>query len=125
MKAAYEHLRLFALDLPETREEFPWGECAVKVRGKTFLFMSLDAQGLRPSVKLPVDTVATIQSAGLLGDKYLSLEPGNEDQLIQPGGTVQHTQSPMSLESLIGQYIFSQGGKKGGEDGKEQPPQQK
>jgi phospholipid/cholesterol/gamma-HCH transport system substrate-binding protein len=61
-----------------------------------------------PAIKLPVDTVATITSAGLFGDKYLSLEPGNEDKLIPPGGQIQHTQSPMSLESLIGQYIFSQ-----------------
>ena len=47
MKAAYEHLRQFALGFPEAHEEFPWGECAVKVRGKTFLFMSIDETGLR------------------------------------------------------------------------------
>ena len=61
-----------------------------------------------PTIKLPVDTVATITSNGLFGDKYLSLEPGNEDATIAPGGQIDHTQSPMSLESLIGQYIFSQ-----------------
>ena len=44
----------------------------------------------------------------MFGDKYLSLEPGNEDKTIPPGGQIDHTQSPMSLESLIGQYIFSQ-----------------
>ena len=53
MKTAYEHLRRFALGFPEAHEEFPWGECAVKVRGKTFLFMSADEKGLRLSVKLP------------------------------------------------------------------------
>jgi phospholipid/cholesterol/gamma-HCH transport system substrate-binding protein len=60
------------------------------------------------SIKLPVDTVATIDSTGLLGDKFLSLVPGNEETMLAPGGTIEHTQSPVSLESLIGRYIFSQ-----------------
>jgi len=50
---AFERLRAKALSLPEAYEEFPWGECAVKVRGKTFLFTRNDASGLHLSVKLP------------------------------------------------------------------------
>ena len=50
---AFERLRAAALALPETHEDFPWGECAVKVRGKTFLFTRNDATGLRLSMKLP------------------------------------------------------------------------
>jgi phospholipid/cholesterol/gamma-HCH transport system substrate-binding protein len=82
-------------------------------------FVAVVTMSIDPTLKLPVDTVATIASAGLLGDKYLSLEPGNEDQTIKPGGAIQRTQSPMSLESLIGQYIFSQQqpAKKGDEGG--------
>ena len=71
-------------------------------------FVAVVKMQIEPSVKLPVDTVATITSTGLLGDKYLALEPGNEDDMLKPGGQIEHTQSPMSLESLIGQYIFSQ-----------------
>jgi phospholipid/cholesterol/gamma-HCH transport system substrate-binding protein len=71
-------------------------------------FVAVVKMSIDPTIKLPVDTVATITSAGLFGDKYLSLEPGNEDDIIKPGGEIDHTQSPMSLESLIGQYIFSQ-----------------
>jgi phospholipid/cholesterol/gamma-HCH transport system substrate-binding protein len=59
-------------------------------------------------IKLPIDSVATIASSGLLGDKYLSIEPGNEDELIQPGGKIVHTTPPVSLESLIGQFIYGQ-----------------
>lgn len=52
--AAFERLKALALSFPETYEEFPWGECAVKVRGKTFLFTRNDADnGLHLSVKLP------------------------------------------------------------------------
>jgi phospholipid/cholesterol/gamma-HCH transport system substrate-binding protein len=69
-----------------------------------------------PVVQLPDDTVAEIVSAGLLGDKYLSLVPGGSDNLIPPGGRIKYTQSSISLENLIGQMIFSApGGKKGAE----------
>ena len=53
MKAAFQALRKFALGFPETREDLPWGESAIKVRNKTFLFMRQDANGLGLSVKLP------------------------------------------------------------------------
>lgn len=61
-------------------------------------------------IKLPVDTVAAVTSSGLLGTDFLSLTPGNEDGIIKAGGTIGHTQGPMDLQSLIGQFIFSQGG---------------
>ena len=46
-------LRDFALTRPGTDEHFPWGETAIKVRGKTFLFMRTDDDALSLSVKLP------------------------------------------------------------------------
>jgi phospholipid/cholesterol/gamma-HCH transport system substrate-binding protein len=70
-----------------------------------------------PSVKLPDDTVAEIVSAGLLGDKYLSLVPGGSDTLIAPGGRIKYTQSSVTLENLIGQMIFSNPGAKKGAEG--------
>src|SRR4029077_9050323 len=85
---------------------------------KTFLArlqLSVD-----PTIKLPDDTVAEIVSAGLLGDKYLSLVPGGSEKTIPPRGEIRYTQSPVSLEHMIGQMIFSApGGQKGGEA----PPQ--
>jgi phospholipid/cholesterol/gamma-HCH transport system substrate-binding protein len=82
---------------------------------KTFLAdvrMSID-----PAYKLPDDTVAEIVSAGLLGDRFMALVPGGSEQTIPPGGRIKFTQSPVSLENLIGQMIFSQPGaqKKPGE----------
>ena len=52
-KLAAAALRRFALRFPEAVEEFPWGESAIKVRGKVFLFMGTDAEGLSLSAKLP------------------------------------------------------------------------
>ncbi|HEX5454749.1 MAG TPA: outer membrane lipid asymmetry maintenance protein MlaD [Stellaceae bacterium] len=66
------------------------------------------------SVQLPQDTVAEIVSAGLLGDKYMSLVPGGSDKLIAPGGRIKYTQSSVNLENLVGQMIFSKPGGKGG-----------
>ena len=82
---------------------------------KTFLAdvrISID-----PAYKLPDDTVAEILSAGLLGDRGMALVPGGSEQMIPPGGRIKFTQSPVSLENLIGQMIFSQPGaqKKPGE----------
>jgi phospholipid/cholesterol/gamma-HCH transport system substrate-binding protein len=77
---------------------------------KTFLAnlrMSID-----PSVELPDDSVAEIISAGLLGDKYLSLVPGGSDKVIAPGGKITYTQSSVSLENLIGQMMFTAPGAK-------------
>ena len=46
-------LRDYALGFPETHEDFPWGERALKVRSKAFLFMGGDGDDLSFSVKLP------------------------------------------------------------------------
>jgi phospholipid/cholesterol/gamma-HCH transport system substrate-binding protein len=73
-------------------------------------FLAVVRMTIAPDIKLPVDTVASIASAGLLGNDFVALEPGNEDRNIKPGGTISHTQPPMDIQSLIGQYIFSQGG---------------
>lgn len=53
LKKAFEHVRQFALSYPETREDHPWGESAIKVKGKTFVFMGLAEGKLGLSMKLP------------------------------------------------------------------------
>jgi len=53
LKKAFEHVRAFALAYPETREDHPWGESAIKVKGKTFVFMGLTEGKFGLSVKLP------------------------------------------------------------------------
>ena len=75
---------------------------------KTFLAdlrLSID-----PAYKLPEDTTAKIVSAGLLGDKFIALDPGGSEQTIPPGGRIKITQSSVSLEDLIGQMMFSPSG---------------
>jgi len=67
-------------------------------------------------IKLPKDTAAVVASESLLGGKFMSLEPGGEEQTIAPGGRIEYTQSVPGLEQLLGQVIFSlQNTNKGGD----------
>jgi predicted DNA-binding protein (MmcQ/YjbR family) len=59
-KQAEAILRKFALSYPEAREEFPWGERVVKVRGKVFVFLGCPGDGLHMSVKLPESGVLAL-----------------------------------------------------------------
>ncbi len=77
----------------------------VELNSETYLArvnMSID-----PSVKLPADTAALISSKSLLGGRYLALEPGGDEEMIEDGGVVQFTQAPQNLEQLLGKFIFS------------------
>lgn len=67
---------------------------------------------LAPHIQLPKDSSAEIVSDGLLGGKYMALVPGGDDDIIPAGGVIAHTQAAVSLESLIGQFIFSSQEKK-------------
>ncbi len=62
---------------------------------------------LKDGIKLPTDSSAEIVSNGLLGDKYLALVPGGDEENLKPGSEIVYTQASVSLESMIGQLIFS------------------
>lgn len=55
---------------------------------------------------LPSDTTASIFTAGLLGEQYVSLEPGGADDYLEDGSTIELTQSAIILEKAIGQFLF-------------------
>jgi phospholipid/cholesterol/gamma-HCH transport system substrate-binding protein len=57
---------------------------------------------------LPTDTSASIFTAGLLGEQYISLEPGGDDKSLQQGSEIRLTQSAIVLEQIIGQFLYSQ-----------------
>ena len=55
----------------------------------------------------PKDTSASILTSGLLGETYIGLEAGGEDQKLKEGDRITITQSAVVLEKLIGQFLFS------------------
>jgi len=61
---------------------------------------------LNKGVKLQDDTIASIRTAGIIGDRYVNIKPGGSLDLIEPGGTILETESAISLEELISKYIF-------------------
>ncbi len=58
------------------------------------------------SVKLPDDSAAEIISAGLLGDKYIAIVPGGSEDYLKDNGRIKFSQSSVSLEALIGKFMF-------------------
>lgn len=58
-------------------------------------------------LRLPDDTSAEVTSEGLLGGRYVSLVPGGSDKVLADGGRITQTQGSVSLESLLGRFIFS------------------
>jgi phospholipid/cholesterol/gamma-HCH transport system substrate-binding protein len=63
---------------------------------------------IQEGVKLQEDTIASIKTKGLIGEKYVRLSPGGSDRVIQSGGKIREVEPPVDLEELIGKYIFGQ-----------------
>ncbi|MBF0562343.1 MAG: outer membrane lipid asymmetry maintenance protein MlaD [Alphaproteobacteria bacterium] len=61
---------------------------------------------ITPEVHLPVDTVASIASDGMLGGKYLRLDPGSAKDKLPAGGTISETRDYKSLEEMVSEIIF-------------------
>jgi phospholipid/cholesterol/gamma-HCH transport system substrate-binding protein len=74
---------------------------------------------LDPRLKIPTDTTASIVTAGILGDRYVSLQLGGEDQDLKSGESISFTESAVILESLIGKFIYGKGGESGSSGGGE------
>jgi phospholipid/cholesterol/gamma-HCH transport system substrate-binding protein len=63
------------------------------------------ALDLDPRIEMPIDSSAAIRTAGLLGDQFVSLEPGAEDELLTTGETFTYTESALSLDKLVGRLV--------------------
>jgi len=61
---------------------------------------------LNNDVRLTVDSIASIRTAGIIGDRYVSISPGGFPEYIEPGGEIEETESAINLEELISKYIF-------------------
>jgi phospholipid/cholesterol/gamma-HCH transport system substrate-binding protein len=58
------------------------------------------------SVELQDDSIASIRTAGIIGDKFIKLTPGGSDMIIGAGDEIEETESSISLEELVSKYIF-------------------
>jgi phospholipid/cholesterol/gamma-HCH transport system substrate-binding protein len=56
-------------------------------------------------IGLPEETIASVRTRGLIGDKYINLSPGASDRMIPAGGKIRETEGALDLEGLIGEFI--------------------
>ena len=68
-------------------------------------FKAIMTLEVKEAVKLPDDSSAAIVSSGVMGNKYIEIEPGGSEDMIAPGGEFSYTQDAMVLEELIERII--------------------
>ena len=61
---------------------------------------------VRPDISLPADSAVMIAGDGLMGDKFIKIEPGTSADRLLPGGTAENTKDAKSLEDMVGEIIF-------------------
>jgi phospholipid/cholesterol/gamma-HCH transport system substrate-binding protein len=69
--------------------------------------MALVEFRINKGIKIYDDAIASIKTEGLIGDRYVSIDPGGgTDELLQSGGTITETESPTDIQELISKYAF-------------------
>lgn len=76
----------------------------IKVDPATFL--AVVSFSIALDLSIPSDSSAEIVTEGFMGGKYLALVPGGSEDFLQSGEAIIHTQSALSLEALVGKYLF-------------------
>jgi phospholipid/cholesterol/gamma-HCH transport system substrate-binding protein len=70
-------------------------------------------------IKIYDDAIASIKTEGLIGDKFVSIDPGGGGDLLKSGGTITDTESPTDIMDLVSKYAFGDVGGGGEKDKKE------
>jgi phospholipid/cholesterol/gamma-HCH transport system substrate-binding protein len=68
--------------------------------------MALVELRIKKGIKVFDDASASIKTAGLIGDKFIRIEPGGSGDVIKPGGTITETSAPLDMEDIISKYAF-------------------
>lgn len=61
---------------------------------------------IQPGVKLQDDSIASIKTKGLIGERYVRISPGGSEKIIQPNGRIREVEPPVDIEELLSKYIF-------------------
>ncbi len=60
------------------------------------------------AVQVPVDSIASVKSKGIIGDKFIQITLGGDEEVFKPGDVLRDTESAVDLESLISKFAFGQ-----------------
>ena len=61
---------------------------------------------IREGVKIQEDSIASIKTKGLIGEKYVRINPGGSDRAVKPNGKLTEVEPPVDIEELLSKYIF-------------------
>jgi phospholipid/cholesterol/gamma-HCH transport system substrate-binding protein len=61
---------------------------------------------IRPDIKLQDDSIASIKTKGLIGERYIRINPGGSERVIPPNGRIKEVEPPVDFEELLSKYIF-------------------
>lgn len=61
---------------------------------------------VKDDIKIFDDAIASVKTAGLIGEKYVSIDPGGSGAPLKPGGTIIDTEAPVDIGDLISKYAF-------------------
>lgn len=64
------------------------------------------AMRLNQDIKVPKDSIASVKTQGIIGDKYIQISLGGDEELVGVGGVLTDTESALDLEALIGKFAF-------------------
>lgn len=70
---------------------------------------------ISPEIKLPVDSIFEVAADGMMGDKFIKIQPGRSKEFLKDGDTAQKTKDFKTIEDLVGELIFSMTGGDGDE----------
>jgi phospholipid/cholesterol/gamma-HCH transport system substrate-binding protein len=60
---------------------------------------------IQEGITLYEDTIASVKTRGIIGEKFISLSPGGGGAVLKPGGIIRDTESGLDLEELVSQYV--------------------
>jgi phospholipid/cholesterol/gamma-HCH transport system substrate-binding protein len=69
-------------------------------------YQALISIHLPSGIKIQDDSIATIKTKGLIGEKYVEITPGGSEDILKDGQKIRDTQPPVDLEQLISSYVF-------------------
>lgn len=70
------------------------------------LYQAEVAMQINNGVLIPADSTAAIKTSGLIGDKYVSITPGGDENGLENKGVILDTQGAIDIEELISKYVF-------------------
>ena len=61
---------------------------------------------INEGVGLQSDAIVSVKTKGLIGEKFVQINPGGSDKIVPPGGRLAEVEPPVDMEELIAKYVF-------------------